>query len=143
MESRHYATPQTSVDVTWQCTRHVSRVSCEVDTEYPLDMSRYNLSEFHLSQLSLRCQDDNEERSPDDHDDDDEAVRKKKKKKKSDWKQELEEGIETLPLLGGVSIALCLGAPVYLASNIKLAMFAAIGGGIMGYTTGKMFSDWG
>ena len=35
------------------------------------------------------------------------------------------------------------GAPVYLASNIKLAMFASIGGGVMGYTTGKMFSDWG
>ena len=118
----------------------MSRVSSEVDTEYPLDMSRYNLSEFHLSQLSLRCQeDDNELKSPD-HDD---PVKKKKKKKKSDKKQELEEGIETLPLLGGVSIALCLGAPVYLASNIKLAMFAAIGGGIMGYTTGKMFSDWG
>ena len=70
-------------------------------------------------------------------------MRKKKKKKKDDQKQEFEDGMETLPILGGFSVALLVGAPVYLASNIKLAMFSAIGGGVMGYTTGKMFSDWG
>ena len=89
--------------------------------------------------LSLGCQDDQGV-------EDKEGVRKKKRKKAEEedrWQQELEEGIETLPILGGFSVALVVGAPVYLAANIKLAMFAAIGGGIMGYTTGKMFSDWG
>ena len=52
-------------------------------------------------------------------------------------------GIDVLPMIGGVAIALVIGAPVYLVANIKLAMFAAIGGGIMGYTIGKMFTDWG
>ena len=72
-------------------------------------------------------------------------VKKKKKKKSRDAKkeEEEEESVDMLPVLGGVSVALVLGAPVYLVSNIKLALFASIGGGIMGYTTGKMFSDWG
>ena len=71
-------------------------------------------------------------------------LRKKKKKKKDAKKgDDEEEGIDVLPIVGGVSIALIVGAPVYIVSNIKLAMFTAIGGGIMGYTTGKMFSDWG
>lgn len=52
-------------------------------------------------------------------------------------------GAGMLPVLGGVTVAAVMGAPVYFVSNIKLAMFSAIGGGIMGYTTGKMFSDWG
>ena len=75
-------------------------------------------------------------------------MKQKKKKKKKDPKKEDEEeeeggGIDALPIVGGVIIALSVGAPVYLVSNIKLAMFTAIGGGIMGYTTGKMFTDWG
>ena len=71
--------------------------------------------------------------------------KKKTKKKKKDAKKadDEEEGIDVLPIVGGVSIALVVGAPVYIVSNIKLALFTAIGGGIMGYTTGKMFSDWG
>ena len=87
--------------------------------------------------LSLRCQNDQNQ----------DTVKKRKRRKAEEeedrWQQELEAGIETLPILGGFSVALVVGAPVYLAANIKLAMFAAIGGGIMGYTTGKMFSDWG
>ena len=73
------------------------------------------------------------------------VVLAKKKKKKKDPKKEddEEEGIDVLPMIGGVAVALVVGAPVYLVSNIKLAMFTAIGGGIMGYTTGKMFTDWG
>ena len=42
-----------------------------------------------------------------------------------------------------VFIASVFGGPVCLIANLKLGMFAAIGGGIMGYTTGKMFSDHG
>ena len=43
-------------------------------------------------------------------------------------------GMDPIPVFGGVLIASVLGGPV---------VFAAIGGGIMGYTTGKMFSDHG
>ena len=52
------------------------------------------------------------------------VVLAKKKKKKKDTKKEEdeEEGIDVLPMIGGVAIALVVGAPVYLVSNIKLAM---------------------
>ena len=83
---------------------------------------------------------------------------KKKSKKKTDDAVEKEEGgIDPIPVFGGVlighntqanecgKIALgsVLGGPVLLIAGLKLGMFAAIGGGIMGYTTGKMFSDYG
>ena len=42
---------------------------------------------------------------------------------------------------GAVFIATCVGGPAVLVAGLKLGMFAAIGGGIMGYTTGKMFAD--
>ena len=48
-----------------------------------------------------------------------------------------------LPIVGGMEIALIVGAPVYIVSNIKLAVCTAIGEGILGYTTDKMFTDWG
>ena len=69
--------------------------------------------------------------------------KKKKKKKKSDEEEEEEEGIDAIPIVCAVLIASCFGGPVCLIANLKLGMFAAIGGGIMGYTTGKMFSDHG
>ena len=69
-----------------------------------------------------------------------EAVQEKKKK--NDAKEE-EKGMDPLPVIGAVIIASLLGGPVCLVANLKLGMFAAIGGGIMGYTTGKMFSDHG
>ena len=34
-----------------------------------------------------------------------------------------------LPIVSGMEIALTVGAPVYIVSNIKLAMFTAIGEG--------------
>ena len=40
---------------------------------------------------------------------------------------------------GAVFIATCVGGPAVLVAGLKLGAFAAIGGGIMGYTTGKMF----
>ena len=42
---------------------------------------------------------------------------------------------------GAVFIASCIGGPAILVAGLKLGMFAAIGGGIMGYTTGKMFAE--
>ena len=54
-----------------------------------------------------------------------------------------EGGMNPIPMFGGVLIASVLGGPVVFIAGLKLGMFAAIGGGIMGYTTGKMFSDHG
>ena len=51
--------------------------------------------------------------------------------------------MDAIPIVAGVLIATVLGAPVILIAGLKLGMFAAIGGGAMGYTTGKMFSESG
>ena len=71
----------------------------------------------------------------------------KKKDKKKDWKEKQKEeegeGVDVIPIVGGVMIASVLGLPVVFIAGIKLGLFAAIGGGAMGYTTGKMFSDHG
>ena len=75
----------------------------------------------------------------------DQEKKKKKKKKKSEEEEEEEEeeGIDAIPIVCAVLIASVFGGPVCLIANLKLGMFAAIGGGAMGYTTGKMFSDHG
>ena len=53
-----------------------------------------------------------------------------------------EEGdVAMLSMAGAVFIATCIGGPAILVVGLKLGMFAAIGGGMMGYTTGKMFAD--
>ena len=70
----------------------------------------------------------------------------KKKEKEKNWKEKMEEeegGMDAIPIVAGVLIATVLGAPVILIAGLKLGMFAAIGGGAMGYTTGKMFSESG
>ena len=67
--------------------------------------------------------------------------RKKKKSGKSKAEEELEAGIDILPVFVGLICAGTLATPVILLMGLKLGMFAAIGGGAMGYTTGKMFSD--
>ena len=70
----------------------------------------------------------------------------KKKEKKKDWKEKEEEeggGVDVIPIVGGVFVGGVLGVPVMLIAGLKLGMFAAIGAGAMGYTTGKMFSDHG
>ena len=77
------------------------------------------------------------------------AVKKKRKKKKKkeagdgDDKVVNESKIDVIPIFCAVTIASILGGPVCLVANLKLGMFAAIGGCIMGYTTGRMFSDFG
>ena len=67
--------------------------------------------------------------------------RKKKSTGKSKAEEELEAGIDILPVFVGLICAGTLATPVILLMGLKLGMFAAIGGGAMGYTTGKMFSD--
>ena len=70
----------------------------------------------------------------------------KKKEMKKDWKEKEEEeggGVDVIPIVGGVFIGGVLGVPVMLIAGLKLGMFAAIGAGAIGYTTGKMFSDHG
>ena len=74
----------------------------------------------------------------------DSPKKKRKKKKKDEEEDEEEEShIDPIPIVCTVFIASVFGGPVCLIANLKLGMFAAIGGGIMGYTTGKMFSDHG
>jgi hypothetical protein len=68
-------------------------------------------------------------------------AKKKETGEKSKAQQELEGGIDILPVAVGIISAGILAAPVILLMGLKLGMFAAIGGGAMGYTTGKMFSD--
>ena len=74
--------------------------------------------------------------------------RKKKKKRKKeeveyDYNDDDQSKIDIIPIFCAVTIASILGGPVCLVANLKLGLFAAIGGGIMGYTTGRMFSDHG
>ena len=52
-----------------------------------------------------------------------------------------EKGSSQVPVAGGLFVATVIGSPVCVVAGIKLGMFAAIAGGIMGYTTGKMFAD--
>ena len=51
-----------------------------------------------------------------------------------------EPGGSQIPVAGALFIATCLGSPVCFVAGLKLGMFAAVAGGIMGYTTGKMFA---
>lgn len=48
-----------------------------------------------------------------------------------------------VPVAGAVLIASILGGPVCFIAGLKLGAFAALGGGIMGYTTGKMLEEHG
>ena len=70
------------------------------------------------------------------------AAKKKKRRRKKKAEEE-ESSIDPIPIVCAVMIASVFGGPVCLIANLKLGMFAAIGGGIMGYTTGRMFSDHG
>ena len=52
-----------------------------------------------------------------------------------------EPGGSQVPIAGALFIATCLGSPVCVVAGLKLGMFAAVAGGVMGYTTGKMFAE--
>ena len=49
-------------------------------------------------------------------------------------------GPAILGTISGYSSVKTYHVPV-LVAGLKLGMFAAVGGGIMGYTTGKMFAE--
>ena len=69
------------------------------------------------------------------------AAKKKKRRRKK--KAEEKNSIDPIPIVCAVMIASIFRGQVCLIANLKLGMFVAIGGGIMGYTTGRMFSDHG
>ena len=71
--------------------------------------------------------------------------KKRRRKKKAEEKEgeEEESSIDPIPIVCAVMVASVFGGPVCLIANLKLGMFVAIGGGIIGYTTGRMFSDHG
>jgi hypothetical protein len=50
-------------------------------------------------------------------------------------------GSSQVPIAGALFVATCLGTPVIALTGLKLGMFAAMGGGIMGFATGKMFAE--
>ena len=50
-------------------------------------------------------------------------------------------GGSQVPIAGALFVATCLGTPVIALTGLKLGMFAAMGGGIMGFATGKMFAE--
>ena len=65
------------------------------------------------------------------------------KKKVKEKKEEERSQLPVVPMAGAVVIASVLGGPVCLMAGIKLGMVAALGGGIMGYTTGRMIEEHG
>ena len=46
-----------------------------------------------------------------------------------------------MPIATALFVATCLGTPAIALTGLKLGMFAAVGGGIMGFATGKMFAE--
>jgi len=46
-----------------------------------------------------------------------------------------------VPIAGALFVATCLGTPVIALTGLKMGMFAAVGGGVMGFATGKMFAE--
>ena len=74
---------------------------------------------------------------------DPELAAKKKKRRRKKKAEEKESSIDPIPIVCAVMIASIFRGQVCLVANLKLGMFVAIVGGIMGYTTGRMFSDHG
>lgn len=46
-----------------------------------------------------------------------------------------------VPIAGALFVATCLGTPVIALTGLKMGVFAAVGGGVMGFATGKMFAE--
>ena len=70
-------------------------------------------------------------------------MREAKKKAKDKKEEENGSQVPVVPMAGAVVIASVLGGPVCLMAGIKLGMVAALGGGIMGYTTGRLIEEHG
>ena len=66
-----------------------------------------------------------------------------RKLKKKDTPEKKSSESHVLPMVAAVLVASCLGGPVMFAAGLKLGVFAAVGGGMMGYTTGKIIQEHG
>ena len=90
IETRHYVTPQTSLDVNCLPTviseEDIFSAGFKRNKTNNLQTTKSTFSDFNLSQLSLNSRDDNEL-----DEDNEEKVKKKKKKKKSDAKGSLQK----------------------------------------------------
>ena len=53
----------------------------------------------------------------------------------------LQADTSQMPIATALFVATCLGTPAIALTGLKLGMFAAVGGGIMGFATGKMFAE--
>ena len=59
----------------------------------------------------------------------------------TDTQAKQEGGSSQVPVATALFVATCLGTPAIALTGLKLGMFAAVGGGIMGFATGKMFAE--
>ena len=124
----------------------VADISCAALSLTIHRSSKNTIADFRrqsTSRIGSNVRSSRQRQSTEEESEDQEKKKKKKKRKKSEEEEEEEEGIDAIPIVCAVLIASVFGGPVCLIANLKLGMFAAIGGGIMGYTTGKMFSDHG
>ena len=54
---------------------------------------------------------------------------------------QLKPDYSQVPIAGALFVATCLGTPVIALTGLKMGVFAAVGGGVMGFATGKMFAE--
>jgi len=59
----------------------------------------------------------------------------------TDTQGKQESSSSQVPVATALFVATCLGTPAIALTGLKLGMFAAVGGGIMGFATGKMFAE--
>jgi hypothetical protein len=59
----------------------------------------------------------------------------------TDTQTKQDQGSSQVPIATALFVATCLGTPAIALTGLKLGMFAAVGGGIMGFATGKMFAE--
>ena len=54
---------------------------------------------------------------------------------------QLKPDYSQVPIAGALFVATCLGTPVIALTGLEMGVFAAVGGGVMGFATGKMFAE--
>lgn len=59
----------------------------------------------------------------------------------TDTQTKQDKSSSQVPIATALFVATCLGTPAIALTGLKLGMFAAVGGGIMGFATGKMFAE--